>query len=91
VGLEPTTLCLKGRRGRTYVPLSYCAEWHRVAATGTFLHPRCCQRCCHRAWLDRTNDQRRALISMALARVVIAPGSKPGMPRFDPSRVRVVG
>jgi hypothetical protein len=26
-----------------------------------------------------------------LGNVIIAPGSKPGMPKFDPSRVRVVG
>jgi hypothetical protein len=29
-------------------PHLYCSGWHRVAATGTRLHPRCCQRCCHR-------------------------------------------
>ena len=42
-------------------------------------------------WPDLTDDQRRSLISMALGKVAIAPGSKPGMPKFDPSRVRVVG
>lgn len=42
-------------------------------------------------WPDLTDDQRRTLISITLGKVVIAPGRKPGMPRFDATRVRVVG